>query len=140
MKNKYGFIVEGTRDTEMVQSLFLNTYCISTGGTRFNNRCRINTDKALETCEEVFILTDPDEAGDILAEMIRKKYPNLRRILLDPAYCTENKMSWNGKPYKKTGVENSSFGYLNMAIRYYIEHPDFTGYPPVKSELKLFDI
>jgi ribonuclease M5 len=110
-----GFIVEGFHDESTVKRVVPSAYFVVTNGTRMNNRVRMDVNKALEVCTEIFILTDPDEAGDILTEMLLKYYPSLQRIFLDRDHC---------KCYRrdrlKIGVEHCSDEYLTTVLSKYI--------------------
>jgi 5S rRNA maturation endonuclease (ribonuclease M5) len=59
-----------------------NALCVVTKGTRMNGRVKLDVEKALVECDKLFLLTDPDEAGDKLAEMVLGHYPILRTCLL----------------------------------------------------------
>jgi len=52
--------------------------CVVTKGTRMNGRVKLDVENALAKCDKLFLLTDPDEAGDKLAEMVLGYYPILR--------------------------------------------------------------
>lgn len=123
MSKTYGFIVEGTHDADKVERLFPNARCVVTNGTRFKNRTKMDIDDLIHSTSETFVLTDPDEAGDLLARRIMNHYSyfKLRRIALEPEHCTEQKMTPKGKPYLKIGVENADDDYLMHTISMYLE-------------------
>ena len=85
---KIGLIVEGHHDANHIRGVFGFKYeFVVTNGTRFTNRTRMDIEKMMRFVDKVYILTDPDEAGNIIAQMISDKYPELERINLDPEKC-----------------------------------------------------
>lgn len=116
-----GFIVEGFHDEDKLRLLLPKAHVVVTNGTRLNNRVRMDIDVALSTCEEVFLLTDPDEAGDILAKMILVEYPKLQQVSIDPKMC---KCLRNNR--WKTGIEHCELPYLESVLRLYIQDVEFT--------------
>ena len=85
---KIGFIVEGHHDANHIRNIFgLKYEFVVTNGTRFTNRTRMDIDKMIRFVDKVYILTDPDEAGDIIASKIQEVYPQLERIELTPTLC-----------------------------------------------------
>lgn len=85
---KIGLIVEGHHDENRLRAIFgLKFQFVVTNGTRFTNRTRIDIEKLIRFTDRVYILTDPDEAGDILASKISEVYPDLKRIIVDPERC-----------------------------------------------------
>jgi ribonuclease M5 len=108
---KYGFIVEGHNDEATVRRVAPDAYFVVTNGTRMNNRVRMDVNQALKVCDEVLILSDPDEAGDVLTQMLLRDYPTLKRVVLDKEKC---------KAYRrfklKIGVEHCSDEYLNAVL------------------------
>lgn len=106
-ENVYGFIVEGFNDESKVFQVLPHSHIAVTKGTRFNNRVRMDINALLSTCTEVFVLTDPDDAGQVLAEMIQKEFPQLTRLSLDANECQcyrNNRL--------KIGVEHCDATYL----------------------------
>jgi len=108
----YGFIVEGFNDELKIKQLIPNTHVVVTRGTRLNNRVRMDINLALKQCHSVYLLTDPDEAGDLLANMVLREYPNLKRIYLDPEQC---KCYRNNR--LKIGVEHATDSYLFYVLK-----------------------
>ena len=80
-----------------------------------NGRVVMDIDQALLDCDVVFLMSDPDEAGDQLAEMVWRKYPSLQRIVLDRSQCTTYR---NFK--LKVGVEHCEADYLREVLSKYI--------------------
>jgi ribonuclease M5 len=110
-----GLIVEGFNDELKLRQVLPSAYFVVTKGTRMNNRVRMDVDKALQVCSELFILTDPDDAGDVLTGMLLQYYPNLRRIFLDREQCKA--FRWDRL---KIGVEHCSVDYLTTVLSKYI--------------------
>ncbi len=85
---KYGFIVEGHHDVNRIRSVFgLKHQFVVTNGTRFTNRTKMDIDKLIRAVDKVYILTDPDEPGDLIAASIQNTYPQLERLHLEPQQC-----------------------------------------------------
>ncbi|WP_445678053.1 toprim domain-containing protein [Psychrobacillus sp. FSL K6-1464] len=110
-----GFIVEGFHDEDNLKLLLPTAYVVVTNGTRLNNRVRMDIDGAISSCEKVFLLTDPDEAGELLAGMIKKEYPCLLQIHLDSKMC----MCYRNNRWK-TGVEHCELPYLESVLRLHV--------------------
>lgn len=110
-----GFVVEGFNDEAKVKEVFPNAVCVVTKGTRLNGRVKMDLEKALEECDEVFLLTDPDEAGDTLAEMILRFYPFLKRIQLEREQC----LCYRNHRLK-VGVEHCETDYLRHVFNEYL--------------------
>ncbi|MCA1066148.1 toprim domain-containing protein (plasmid) [Rossellomorea sp. AcN35-11] len=70
-----GFVVEGFNDEKKVKKVLPNSLCVVTKGTRMNGRVKMDVNEALKQCDELLLLTDPDEAGDKLADMVLGHYP-----------------------------------------------------------------
>lgn len=113
---KVGFVVEGFNDEYKVKEVIPNALCVVTKGTRMNGRVKMDMNEALNLCDEVFLLTDPDEAGETLAEMVLKLYPNLTRIKLDRKQCLCYR---NHKV--KVGVEHCENDYLKNVLEQHIK-------------------
>jgi ribonuclease M5 len=112
---KVGYIVEGFNDEQKLKSINPEIRCAVTQGTRFTNRTRMDIQALINECDVVYILTDPDEAGDQLAQSIQQEFP-LARIYLDPdkAVCYRfNK--------KKIGVEHCDEEYLRSMLTHTME-------------------
>ncbi|MEX3623736.1 toprim domain-containing protein [Viridibacillus arvi] len=110
MEVKVGYVVEGFNDERAVLAVFPDSYIAVTKGTRYNRRVRMDIQKIIGECNVVFVLTDPDEPGNNLAEYISQEF-GLLRIMIDPkeAICYRN-----GK--KKIGVEHCDPVYLKMVL------------------------
>lgn len=112
----FGFIVEGFHDEDKLRQLLPQAHIVVTNGTRLNNRVRMDIEAALASCDKLFLLTDPDEAGDILAKMILNEYPKLQQIPLDAKMC---KCFRNNR--WKTGLEHCEIPYLESVLSMYIK-------------------
>lgn len=73
-----GFVVEGFNDEKKVKMVMANAQVVVTKGTRMNGRVKMDVERALTECDQLLLLTDPDEAGDKLAQMVLGHYPILR--------------------------------------------------------------
>lgn len=107
---KVGFVVEGFNDERAVLRLFPEAKIAVTKGTRYNRRVRMDIENVIDTCDKVFILTDPDEPGDQLAAYVAQEF-GLPRITVNPeqAICCRN-----GK--KKIGIEHCDETYLLQVL------------------------
>ncbi|MFF2532420.1 toprim domain-containing protein [Brevibacillus sp. NPDC058079] len=110
-----GFVIEGFNDEKKVKEVMPNAHCVVTKGTRMNGRVKMDLKKALTTCEELFLLTDPDEAGDKLAEMVLRQYPSLQRVVLDRNAC----LCYRNQKVK-VGVEHCETSYLKRVLSEYV--------------------
>lgn len=107
-------IVEGLKDREQIQKAFDNdddVICLITEGTKMNNRIQAEIEDYLRQGVGVYILSDPDEAGQHLAQMIQYWYPQIPRLEVDPKECAY----FTGKKFK-AGIEYSSYDYLKEII------------------------
>lgn len=109
------FIVEGWSDDEQLRKVFPEIKTIVTNGTKFNNRIRDIINTHLENGEEIYVLSDPDAAGEQLYSMIKLNYPTIPRIPVDPEQA-----SYIRGVKKKYGVEHCSYGYLRRLLYEYI--------------------
>lgn len=112
------FIVEGLKDEDQIRKAFEgneDVITLVTEGTKINNRIRLEIESYLVKHIGVYILSDPDEAGGQLAEMIQSWYPVIPRIEVDTAECAY----FTGKRYK-AGIEYASYGYLKELLSPYI--------------------
>ena len=112
------FIVEGLKDEDQIHKAFEDSdevVCIVTEGTKVNNRIRLEIESYLRKNIGVYILSDPDEAGNQLADMIQSWYPIIPRIEVDIEECGY----FTGKR-KKAGIEYSSYEYLKELLSPYI--------------------
>lgn len=83
----YGFIVEGEHDKHRVQGVIRNAMFVVTEGTRYPKRVPDEILGMILACKRVYILTDPDKAGEQIAERVQEEFPNIPRINLDIAQC-----------------------------------------------------
>lgn len=112
---KIVLIVEGVKDAEQIHNAFDGNPSIKTlvtEGTKFNNRIIAELEDCMrdEECN-IYIFSDPDEAGDSLKEMINSIYPEIPRLEADTKECSY----FTGKRFKM-GVEYASFRYLRKLI------------------------
>lgn len=119
---KPAFIVEGHSDARQIVGALHNCgipfKVIVTDGTKMNNRNILNIDLAIFEGYTPYILSDPDEAGDHLAEMIHNFFPDVERIHADYEqckYCKDLK-----KKKFKAGIEYSSYRYLRQLLYPYL--------------------
>lgn len=112
---KYGFVVEGFNDETKLLSVLPDAHCVVTKGTRLNGRVKMDVENALNQCDKLFLLLDPDEAGDKLAEMVLKHFPSLERVHLDREECLCYR---NHK--LKVGVEHCTDEYLKEVLSRYL--------------------
>lgn len=114
-----GFVVEGLNDEKNLKQAMPSAYCVVTNGTRMNNRVKMDLRKALEECDVVYLLTDPDEAGDVLAQMVWRQCPSLERVSLDQSQC----LSYRNDRLK-VGVEHCEVDYLRSVLSEYVNELD----------------
>ncbi|MFP3728086.1 hypothetical protein U8V72_23180 [Priestia filamentosa] len=110
-----GFVVEGFHDETKVLKVVPHSHVVVTKGTRFDNRVRMDVEEALQKCSKVFLLTDPNEAGELLANTLLNEFPMLERVLLDKKECLSYR-----KNRVKVGVEHCSNEYLHQVLRNYL--------------------
>jgi len=90
-------IVEGWNDLERIKGVYSDLDIVVTGGTKINNRLRKKISNRLAKGNNVYILSDPDAAGDQLAKMLTSEYPSLPRILVnkeEACYFTGKRMRY----------------------------------------------
>jgi len=107
-------IVEGLNDADQIYKAFNgneNIITLVTEGTKINNRIKADIENYLREGIGVYILSDPDDAGTRLAQMINSCYPQLPRIEVDDRQCAY----FTGKRFK-SGIEYSSYDYLKKII------------------------
>ncbi|MGN5651136.1 toprim domain-containing protein [Bacillus sp. Brlt_9] len=103
-----GFIVEGRNDVKKLKMVLKEkTYFVVLNGINYKQEQITDIEFALNTCEKVYILTDPDDAGDKIAKVISSSFPSLERIIIDPDEAKVLK-----KRGYKYGVEYCSNKYL----------------------------
>jgi ribonuclease M5 len=117
MDNQPVFIIEGWSDHDKLQNaLGEGIFTIVTNGTKINNRIRETIETSIELGLTPYILSDPDIAGEHLAQMINKEYPYISRILVNP----EKAKYYKGKGKYKYGIEYCSHNYLRELLGGYI--------------------
>lgn len=110
-----GFVVEGFHDEAKLLTVYPEAYVVVTNGTRFNRKVTSDVKQALSVCEKVFLLTDPDEAGDWLAKKLSDVFPSLERVALSKDKC----LCYRGNKVK-VGVEHCSNDYLFLVLSQYL--------------------
>lgn len=113
---KPAFIVEGHSDArQIIGALRGKDFdIIITSGTKCNDDIISRIELAIEKGYTPYILSDPDEAGLQLANMINHQFPNIKRIDADYdecKYCKDIK-----KMRFKSGIEYSSYKYLKRLL------------------------
>lgn len=110
------FIIEGWSDEQVLRLAYPFIETIVTNGTRMNNRIRADINNHMRIGYTPYVLSDPDQAGDQLFDMIRKEYPVIERIAIDPEMA-KKKMSTRWK----YGIEYCNPNYLKVILRPYME-------------------
>ncbi|WP_456363408.1 toprim domain-containing protein [Priestia aryabhattai] len=112
-----GFIVEGKSDVKKLKMVLKrNVHFVVLNGINFREEQINQISKAIDNCENVYVLTDPDEAGDKVANLITKVFPKLERLEVDP-----NEAKVLKKRGYKYGVEYCSNKYLKELFSTRIE-------------------
>jgi ribonuclease M5 len=106
-----GYIVEGKSDCEKVMNVVPDAHFVILNGVSFRQKERRAIEEAITICQEVFILTDPDEAGDKIAKKIMDTYPGIKRIRIDPSRAKNSRES-----RCRYGVEYCSDQYLRETL------------------------
>ncbi|MGF7534878.1 toprim domain-containing protein [Bacillus mexicanus] len=108
-----GFIVEGKSDVEKLEMVLKErcVYYVVLNGINFKENQIKQIKKAVNICEKVYILTDPDDAGNKVAKLISKTFPEINRIEVDP-----NQAKVLKKRGYKYGVEYCSNNYLKSLL------------------------
>lgn len=106
-----GYIVEGKSDQLRVQSVHPHAHFVILNGISFRHKERRAIEEALILCDEVYVLTDPDEPGDKIALKIMETYPEIKRIHIDPKKARNVRES-----RYKYGVEYCSNQYLKETL------------------------
>lgn len=107
-------IVEGLKDEDQIRKAFgddPNVMCLITEGTKMNNRIQAEIENYLRQGVSAYILSDPDEAGEHLANMIQYWYPEIPRLEVEFKECAY----FTGKKFK-AGIEYASYEYLKELI------------------------
>ena len=105
-----GIIVEGPYDEKVVKQAVPEVEVLILNGNGFrHNADKIN--QLVKQCELVFILTDPDHAGTLIADKILRAFPETYRIYVDPKLACK-------KIYKKFhyGIEYCEIDYVRELI------------------------
>lgn len=114
------FIIEGWSDHDALKRAYpqetVGTVVLN--GTKFNNSIREKIEEAMKK-GKVYILTDPDEAGEQIARVIREYYGwyGLQDIWADPTHARCLRPT---KGYKY-GIEYCSIRYLKGLLDYYVQ-------------------
>ena len=111
---KVVLIVEGLKDEDQIRKAFDgddSVKCLVTEGTKMNNRIQAEIEDCQRQGIPVYILSDPDEAGFHLSQMVQYWYPDIPRLEVDFKECAY----FTGKKYK-AGIEYSSYDYLKELI------------------------
>jgi len=106
-----GYIVEGKSDEVKLRMVEKQAYVVVLNGIQFGPEQREKIEYALEMCDTVYILTDPDSAGDYIAKKIQTTYPFIERIHVNPDEAKVLK-----KRGYKYGVEHCSNAYLRRIL------------------------
>lgn len=110
-------MVEGIKDADQIHMAFRDdeykddVKTLVTEGTKINNRIRAEIEDYQREGYPIYILSDPDDAGEQLAKMIQHWYPSIPRIYVDRNECGY----FTGKKMK-AGIEHSSYNYLKKII------------------------
>lgn len=107
-------IVEGVHDADQIHKAFEgndNVKTLVTEGTKVNNRIIAEIENCIREGYKPYILSDPDEAGLRLAEMVQESYPDIPRLEVDLMECSY----FTGKKFKG-GIEYASYEYLKELI------------------------
>lgn len=121
------FMVEGTKDADQIHKAFegnTDVKTLITEGTKVNNRIKAEIENYQRQGYGIYILSDPDEAGKQLAQMIQYWYPEIPRVEVETKECAY----FTGKKLK-AGIEYASYRYLRkllspiVGIEYVDEEP-----------------
>ena len=97
------------RFSKHIDACLEQVHFLVTGGTRFNQSHKSLLDIYIIKGYKVYILSDPDNAGQRVEEMVHEFYPNIPRIDLDLNF------SKNARGF--TGVEHTQLRYLAKKLR-----------------------
>jgi len=109
------FIVEGWSDEQVLRQAYPFIETIVTNGTRMNNRVRADINNHMRLGFTPYVLSDPDQAGDQLYDMVKKEYPHIERIHVHKEHARK-KMSTRWK----YGVEYCETDYLYFLLKPYM--------------------
>ena len=111
---KVAIIVEGLKDASQIHKAFEgndDVVTLITEGTKMNRKIRQSIDFYINEQIPIYIMSDPDEAGDQLAHMIQSVFPMIPRLEVDDRQCAY----FTGKKFK-AGIEYASYAYLKEII------------------------
>lgn len=114
---KVALIVEGLKDEDQINSAFEDMdckeyiRCLITEGTKVNNRILAEIEDLTRDGYDIYVLSDPDDAGFHLYEMIQHWRPDIPRLEADYRECAY----YTGKKFK-AGIEYASHTYLKKII------------------------
>ncbi len=109
------FIIEGRSDEQVLRKAYPFIETIVTNGTRMNNRVRADINNHMRLGFTPYVLSDPDQAGDQLYDMVTKEYPHIERIMVDREQA-KKRMSTRWK----YGIEYCNPLYLHTLLRVYM--------------------
>jgi ribonuclease M5 len=110
-------IVEGKNDVKKIKEVFNDGIeFIMLDGVNFSIAKSNEIQTLLENNKMVFIMTDPDKAGDSVATLIQRKFPTIKRISVLP----EKARILKSKGYKY-GVEYCSRNYIHSLLFEYLD-------------------
>lgn len=112
-------MVEGVKDATQIRNAFKGiseVTIVITEGTKINNRIKIEIESYLKLGYNIYILSDPDDAGEQLTQMIQSWYPFIPRIEVDFKFCAY----YTGKRMK-SGIEYASYNYLRKILCPYMK-------------------
>jgi ribonuclease M5 len=105
-------IVEGKNDVKKIREVFNDGIdFITLDGVNFSFEKSKEIQKYIADKVPIYILTDPDKAGDSVASLIQIKFPNIERIYVLP----EKARVLKSKGYKY-GVEYCSRKYIRTLL------------------------
>lgn len=120
--SKPAFIVEGHSDARQIIGALHDCgvpfKIIVTDGTKMNKKNIVNIDSSICDGYTPYILSDPDEAGDHLAEMVHNYFPDVERIDADYEECKYCK-DLKRKKFK-AGIEYANYKYLKKLLYPYL--------------------
>jgi len=107
-------IVEGLNDEKQVRGAFADideVDVLVTEGTKVNTKTIDDINSFVNRGYIPYILSDPDDGGNHLADMIHNHFPDMERIDVDINECGY----YTGKKLK-AGVEYASHDYLKNIV------------------------
>lgn len=114
-------IVEGKSDvTKLNMVLKPSVRYITLNGINFKEEQALEIKKALAIGHKVYIMTDPDEAGNRVAHYISGFFPFIDRIKIDPKQARIMQRKEKKSTYKY-GVEFCSNAYLRSVFEEHAE-------------------